>query len=67
MTEYFKSNGKGATMKFHDPSYMIRSVPANAADRYSPLPNSHSHCCISRSTVVAMYILLTGLWLGMGL
>mmetsp|Transcript_11762 Transcript_11762/g.37282 ORF Transcript_11762/g.37282 Transcript_11762/m.37282 type:complete len:306 (+) Transcript_11762:1920-2837(+) len=29
---HFKSKGKPATVKYIDPSYMIRSVPANAAD-----------------------------------
>jgi 6-phosphofructokinase 1 len=30
---YFKARGKNATVKVIDPSYMIRSVPANANDR----------------------------------
>jgi len=30
--EYFKKNGESATVKYIDPSYMIRSVPANASD-----------------------------------
>lgn len=30
--EYFKNSGDVATVKFIDPSYMIRSVPANASD-----------------------------------
>lgn len=30
--KYFKSNGGEATVKYIDPSYMIRSVPANASD-----------------------------------
>uniref|UniRef100_A0A7S2TY59 Phosphofructokinase domain-containing protein n=1 Tax=Lotharella oceanica TaxID=641309 RepID=A0A7S2TY59_9EUKA len=29
---YFESKGEKANIKYHDPSYMIRSVPANAAD-----------------------------------
>ncbi|KAJ1621448.1 phosphofructokinase domain-containing protein [Pavlovales sp. CCMP2436] len=29
---YFKKRGKVATVKYVDPSYMIRSVPANASD-----------------------------------
>ena len=29
---YFKSKGEEATVKYIDPSYMIRSVPANATD-----------------------------------
>ncbi|CAK4678368.1 unnamed protein product [Aphanomyces euteiches] len=29
---HFKKSGKVATVKYIDPSYMIRSVPANAAD-----------------------------------
>ena len=29
---YFKKHGKEATIKYIDPSYMIRSVPANAED-----------------------------------
>lgn len=31
--EYFKSIGMNTTLKFIDPSYLIRSVPANANDR----------------------------------
>ena len=30
--KYFKSRGEEATVKYIDPSYMIRSVPANATD-----------------------------------
>lgn len=30
--QYFKSHGDEATVKYIDPSYMVRSVPANAAD-----------------------------------
>lgn len=30
--EHFRKHGKDATIKYIDPSYMIRSVPANAAD-----------------------------------
>lgn len=30
--EYFERNGQTATVKYIDPSYMVRSVPANAAD-----------------------------------
>ena len=29
---YFKKNGENATVKYIDPSYTVRSVPANAAD-----------------------------------
>jgi len=29
---YFKKQGDEATVKYIDPSYMIRSIPANAAD-----------------------------------
>ncbi|EKU22888.1 6-phosphofructo-2-kinase / fructose-2,6-bisphosphatase, partial [Nannochloropsis gaditana CCMP526] len=29
---YFKSQGQPSTVKYIDPSYMVRSVPANAAD-----------------------------------
>lgn len=32
ITSFFKKNGTPATVKYIDPSYMIRSVPANAAD-----------------------------------
>jgi len=32
INEYFKDHGEGATVKYIDPSYMIRSVPANATD-----------------------------------
>jgi len=30
--EYFEKQGETATVKYIDPSYMVRSVPANAAD-----------------------------------
>lgn len=30
--EYFQKQGEAATVKYIDPSYMIRSVPANASD-----------------------------------
>jgi 6-phosphofructokinase 1 len=33
ITQYFKENKKSITLKYIDPSYMIRSVPANANDR----------------------------------
>jgi len=32
ITKYFKDEGMPATVKYIDPSYMIRSVPANASD-----------------------------------
>ena len=32
ITEYFKRGGMETTVKYVDPSYMIRSVPANASD-----------------------------------
>jgi len=32
INEYFKEQGENATVKYIDPSYMIRSVPANATD-----------------------------------
>ena len=32
ITEYYKSHGDEATVKYIDPSYTVRSVPANAAD-----------------------------------
>eukprot|EP00571_Detonula_confervacea_P013653 CAMPEP_0172310932 /NCGR_PEP_ID=MMETSP1058-20130122/13241_1 /TAXON_ID=83371 /ORGANISM="Detonula confervacea, Strain CCMP 353" /LENGTH=531 /DNA_ID=CAMNT_0013023943 /DNA_START=33 /DNA_END=1628 /DNA_ORIENTATION=- len=32
INEYFKEQGEEATVKYIDPSYMIRSVPANATD-----------------------------------
>jgi 6-phosphofructokinase 1 len=32
IVDYFKSKGTEATVKYIDPSYMIRSVPANASD-----------------------------------
>ena len=32
--KYFAARGKQATIKYIDPSYMVRSVPANAADAY---------------------------------
>merc|ERR1711988_708106 len=33
VNKYFEKMGEKATVKFIDPSYMIRSVPANASDR----------------------------------
>jgi 6-phosphofructokinase 1 len=30
--EYFKKHGETATVKYIDPSYTVRTVPANAAD-----------------------------------
>lgn len=33
INDYFKARGKPVSMKFIDPSYIIRSVPANANDR----------------------------------
>ena len=32
ISEYFKKMNSEATIKYVDPSYMIRSVPANASD-----------------------------------
>jgi len=32
ITDYYKKHGEEATVKYIDPSYMVRSVPANAAD-----------------------------------
>jgi 6-phosphofructokinase 1 len=32
ISEYFAKQGEVATVKYIDPSYMVRSVPANAAD-----------------------------------
>ena len=32
INEYFKERGEESTVKYIDPSYMIRSVPANATD-----------------------------------
>ena len=32
ISDYFKVKGAEATVKYIDPSYMIRSVPANATD-----------------------------------
>lgn len=32
ISEYFKEQGSETTIKYVDPSYMIRSVPANASD-----------------------------------
>jgi len=32
ISEYFKQQGSETTIKYVDPSYMIRSVPANASD-----------------------------------
>uniref|UniRef100_A0A7S1BGD7 Phosphofructokinase domain-containing protein n=1 Tax=Corethron hystrix TaxID=216773 RepID=A0A7S1BGD7_9STRA len=32
VAQFFKANGSEATVKYIDPSYMVRSVPANAAD-----------------------------------
>ena len=32
ITDYYKKNNDEATVKYIDPSYTVRSVPANAAD-----------------------------------
>eukprot|EP00808_Paulinella_micropora_P025021 g1741.t1 len=32
ISQHFTKKGRAVTIKYHDPSYMIRSVPANAAD-----------------------------------
>jgi len=32
IAKYFKEHGEPATVKYIDPSYMVRSIPANAAD-----------------------------------
>ena len=32
ITDYYAKHGEEATVKYIDPSYMVRSVPANAAD-----------------------------------
>jgi len=32
IVDYFRDNGEVATVKYIDPSYMIRSIPANASD-----------------------------------
>ena len=34
VTKYFKEKKKEVTIKYIDPSYMIRSVPANSFDSY---------------------------------
>lgn len=34
INDYFKAKGSEATIKYIDPSYMIRSVPANATDAH---------------------------------
>ena len=47
ITDYYKKHGEEATVKYIDPSYMVRSVPANAADSLCKLLlamlNMHSH------------------------
>lgn len=42
INEYFKSKGLEATVKYIDPSYMIRSVPANASDSLYCMLLSHN-------------------------
>ena len=44
--KYFESFGEEATLKYVDPSYMVRSVPANGAGKYS---QKTSNCLAVRS------------------
>jgi 6-phosphofructokinase 1 len=53
---HFKKQGEQATVKYIDPSYTVRSVPANASDslcKYPPLcPSIHQQ-------LVAFFVLFT--------
>jgi len=50
--EYFKKKGEEATVKYIDPSYMIRSVPANATDTLycMQLGQNAVHACMAGLT-----------------
>lgn len=40
--DHFKKQGKEATLKYIDPSYMVRSVPADASDSYLCMTLAHA-------------------------
>ncbi|KAJ8598874.1 hypothetical protein CTAYLR_009965 [Chrysophaeum taylorii] len=40
--DHFKHEGKEATLKYIDPSYMVRSVPADASDSYLCMTLAHA-------------------------
>lgn len=40
--DHFKHQGKEATLKYIDPSYMVRSVPADASDSYLCMTLAHA-------------------------
>jgi 6-phosphofructokinase 1 len=50
--EYYKSKGEPCRMKYIDPSYQVRSVPANAADALycTQLAHNAVHGCMSGLT-----------------
>lgn len=55
--EYYKKHGDEATVKYIDPSYTVRSVPANAADSlckyfYSGIACRRCCCCCPIHSVV---------------
>ena len=50
IVDYMKKNNLPASIKYIDPSYMIRSVPANAADALCVLTTSLSFCLQSDQT-----------------
>ena len=56
ITAYFKSNGMQATVKYIDPSYMIRSVPANASDSLYCMLLAHNavHGCMAGYTAFSV-------------
>lgn len=49
---HFKENGKEATVKYIDPSYMVRSVAADSSDSYYCLTLAHAavHGCMAGYT-----------------
>jgi len=56
MTKYFKEKNIPLTLKFIDPSYIIRSVPANANDRvYCGFLGQHAvHAAMAGKTGVVI-------------
>ncbi|MEQ1853907.1 MAG: ATP-dependent 6-phosphofructokinase [Chthoniobacteraceae bacterium] len=61
ITAFFKERKLAATLKYIDPSYMIRSVPANAADNFycSQLAQHAVHAAMAGKTSM-----LVGRWHG---
>jgi 6-phosphofructokinase 1 len=56
ISAYFQSNGMQATVKYIDPSYMIRSVPANASDSLLCMLLAHNavHGCMAGYTAFSV-------------